>query len=141
MKTYARTFIALAGFAFIVTAAVANAQSTDTITKVPFSFNVGSSEMPRDTYRVSKIGGHTDVFMISSFTHSVVLLSRPEGRTTDDSPRLVFHRYGDRYFLREFWMPGSTGFSLPVTRQEREAEERIAGRSTPERVVVLANKQ
>jgi hypothetical protein len=142
MKTYARTSIALAGLAFIVTATVANAQtSTATITKVPFAFNVGASQMPGDTYRLSKIGGHTDVFMISSLRHSVILLGQPDGRKTDESPRLVFHKYGDEYFLREFWSGGSTGFSLPESRQERQAEERIAGRSTPERIVVLANKE
>ena len=140
MKTYARTFIALAGFAFIVTAAVANAQtSTDTISKVPFAFNVGAAQMPGDTYRVARIGGHTDVFMISSLRRSVILLGQPDGRNTDESPRLVFHKYGDQYFLREFWTGGSRGFSLPVTRQERQAEERIAGRSSPERIVVLAD--
>ena len=141
MKTYARTLIALAGFAFLVTAAVANAQSTDTITKVPFAFNIGASLMPGDTYRVSKIGGHTDVFMISSLRHSVILLGQPDGRKTDESPRLVFHKYGDQYFLREFWTGGSTGFSLPETREERQVVARIAGRSTPERIVVLANKE
>ena len=142
MKTYARTFIALAGFAFIVTAAVANAQtSTATISNVPFAFSVGASQMPADTYRVSKIGGHTDVFMIGSLRHSVILLGQPDGRNTDETPRLVFHKYGDQYFLREFWTGGSTGFSLPVSRQERQAEERLASRSTPERIVVLANKK
>jgi hypothetical protein len=142
MKTYARTLIALAGFAFIVTGAVANAQfSTDTITKVPFAFNVGASQMPGDTYRVSQIGGHTDVFKISSLRHSVILFGQRDGRTTDESPRLVFHKYGDQYFLREFWTGGSTGFTLPESQQERQAEERIAGRSTPERIVVLANKK
>ncbi len=139
MKTYARTFIALAGFAFIGTAAVVNAQSLDTITKVPFAFNVGSSLMPRDTYRVSKFGGHTDVFMISGFKHSAILLGQPDGGKTDDNPRLVFHRYGDSYFLREVRLAGNTGFNLPETRQERDAQERIAGRSTPEVIVVLAN--
>jgi hypothetical protein len=141
MKTYARTVIALAGFAFIVSAAVVNAQSLDTITKVPFAFNVGSSLMPRDTYRVSKLGGHNDVFMISGFKHSAILLGQPESAGTDDSPRLVFHRYGDSYFLREVRLAGSTGFRLPETRQERDAQERIAGRSTPEKIVVLASQK
>lgn len=141
MKSYARKIMALAGLAFIVSAATLNAQSTETITKVPFAFNVGSSLMPRDTYRVSKLGGHTDVFMISGFRHSAILLGQPEGPGTDDSPRLVFHRYGDSYFLREVRLAGSTGFFLPETRQERDVQERIAGRSTPDVIVVLANKK
>jgi hypothetical protein len=141
MKSYARTIMALAGLAFIVTAATVNAQSTDTITKVPFAFNVGSSLMPRDTYRVSKLGGHTDVFLISGFRHSAILLGQPDGSKSDDNPRLVFHRYGDSHFLREVWLAGNTGFSLPETRQERDAQERIAARSTPEVIVVLANQK
>ena len=141
MKTYARTLVALAGFAFIATAAVVKAQSLDTISKVPFAFNVGSSLMPRDTYRVSKLDGHNDVFMISGFKHSAILVGQPDGGQTDDSPRLVFHRYGDSYFLREVRLAGNTGFSLPETRQERDAQERIAARATPDVIVVLANQK
>lgn len=141
MKSYTTRILALTAFAFVLTATVAKAQSTDTITKVPFTFNVGASVMPPGTYRVSQLGGHTDVFMISGFRHSAILMSQPEGRTADDSPRLVFHRYGDRYFLREVRMAGDAGFSLPMTREERAAQEQIAGVRTPEVIVVLANRQ
>jgi hypothetical protein len=142
MKSYTTRILALAGVAFVLTAGVAKAQSgTDTISKVPFTFNVGASVMPPDTYRVSEVGGNTGVFMISSFRHSAIVLSQPDGRTADDSPRLVFHRYGDSYFLREVRMAGDTGFRLPESRQERDAQERIAARSTPERIVVLANQK
>jgi hypothetical protein len=141
MKSYTTRILTLTAFAFVLTAAVAKAQPTDTITKVPFTFNVGASVMPPDTYRVSQLGSHTDVFLISGFRHSAVLLSQPDGRTTDDSPRLVFHRYGDGYFLREVRLAGNRGFSLPETRQERDAQERIAARSRPEVIVVLANQK
>jgi hypothetical protein len=78
--------------------------------------------------------------MLSGFRHSAVLMSQPDGRTKDDSPRLVFHRYGDRYFLREVRLAGNTGFSLPKSREEREVEEQIASRSKPDVIVVLANQ-
>jgi hypothetical protein len=139
-KSYTTRILALTAFALVLTAAVAKAQSTDTITRVPFTFNVGASVMPPDTYRVSEFGGHTDVFMISGFRHSAVLMSQPDGRTKDDSPRLVFHRYGDRYFLREVRLAGNTGFSLPKSREERQVEEQIASRSKPDVIVVLANQ-
>jgi hypothetical protein len=141
MKSYTARIFGLSAFAFVLTATVAKAQSTDTITKVPFTFNVGASVLPPDTYRVSQFGGHTDVFMISGVRHSAILLSQPDGSTTDDNPRLVFHRYGDSYFLREVRLAGNRGFSLPETRQERDAQERIAARSTPEVIVVLANQK
>ena len=38
----------------------------------------------------------------------------------DRSPRLVFHRYGELYVLREVWMGGGAGRLLPETRAERE---------------------
>ena len=140
MKSSTTRILALAALASVLTPAVARAQSTDTITKVPFTFNVGASVLPPDTYRVSQLGIHTDVFLLSGFRHSAILMSQPEGRTADDSPRLVFHRYGDRYFLREVRMAGDTGFSLPMSREERQVEPRIAGLSTPDVIVVLANR-
>ena len=140
MKSYTR-ILALSAFAFVLTATVAKAQSTDTISKVPFTFNVGASVMPADTYRVSEFGGQAGVFLISGYRHSAILMSQPDGRTADDRPKLVFHKYGDQYFLREVRLAGNTGFSLPESKQERQVEERIASRSTPERIVVLANQQ
>ena len=140
MKSYTR-ILALSAFAFVLTAGVAKAQSNDTISKVPFAFTIGTSVMPADTYRVSEFGGQTGVFMISGYRHSAIVLSEPDGRVAGDRPELVFHKYGDQYFLREIRVTGSTGFSLPESKQERQVEERVADRSTPERVVVLANQQ
>jgi hypothetical protein len=140
MKSYTR-ILALSAFAIVLTAGVAKAQSNDTISRVPFAFNIGTSVMPADTYRVSEFGGQTGVFMISGFRHSAIVLSEPDGRTGVDQPQLVFHKYGDQYFLREIRLAGNTGFSLPESKQERQVEERVADRSTPERIVVLANQQ
>jgi hypothetical protein len=39
--------------------------------------------------------------------------------------RLVFHRYGNTYFLAEVWGPGNDGRQLPTTSQEREMAARI----------------
>ena len=142
MKSYTTRILAItAVVAFVLTAAVAKAQSTDTISRVPFTFNVGESVMPPGTYRVSQFGTQTGVFMISGFPHSAIVLSQPDGRTADDQPRLVFHKYGDQYFLREVVLADSTGFSLPESEQERQVEERLASRSTPERIAVLANQR
>ena len=140
MKSYTR-ILAFSAFAVVLAAGVAKAQSNDTISRVPFAFNVGTSVMPADTYRVSEFGGQTGVFMISGFRHSAIVLSEPDGRTGVDRPQLVFHKYGDQYFLREVRLAGNTGFSLPESKQERQVEERVADRSTPERIVVLANQQ
>ena len=35
-------------------------------------------------------------------------------------PMLVFHRYGDKYFLAEIWTGLSTGRELPMSANERQ---------------------
>jgi hypothetical protein len=48
---------------------------------------------------------------------------------TSTSPKLVFHRYGDEYILREVWM-GSSGYQLPQTSRERELASGRSGAAT-----------
>ena len=51
-------------------------------------------------------------------------------------PKLVFNRYGDRYFLAQVWPPETDqGRLLPTSKEEREFA-RAAGR--PEVVALLA---
>ena len=49
--------------------------------------------------------------------------------------KLVFHRYGERYFLSEVWT-GESGRQLLKSRQERAIERELA--SIPSNVLVLA---
>jgi hypothetical protein len=140
MKSFARPTTALAGLLLFAAAAGVDAQSNDTISHVPFAFKVGKAELPRDTYRISSMSGHTDVFLISGYRHSAVLMGQPDGREKDSKPRLVFRRYGDQYFLHEVRLPGNTGLTLPESRQEREAAQRLASNAKPEVVVVLAQQ-
>jgi hypothetical protein len=47
-------------------------------------------------------------------------------RDTTQKPKLVFHRYGDQYFLYQVWPAGATtGRQLPKSRGEREVEEHL----------------
>jgi len=138
MKSFVRSLVAIAGLLVLTAAAAPHAQGTDTVTNVPFAFNVGKTAMPRDSYTISRLPGHMDAFMIRGLRHTAIVTSQPADRGADATPRLVFHRYGDSYFLREVHMGGSTGFELPATRAERDAAERVADASTHEVVVVRA---
>jgi hypothetical protein len=45
---------------------------------------------------------------------SLVLARRCESLKTSEKTKLVFHRYGDRYFLAQIWMAGSnSGHEIP----------------------------
>jgi hypothetical protein len=139
MQTMFRSLAA--GLVIFGAAATSQAQA-DTVTAVPFAFTVGSTELPRDSYTISRVSGHMNAFLIRGLRGSTIVMSQPDGPSaTDPSPRLVFHRYGDRYFLREVRLAGNTGFSLPKSRAETSAEEKVAKRSAPEVIVLTARPQ
>jgi hypothetical protein len=54
----------------------------------------------------------------SLFINGRRFLSEPAGR-----PRLVFHRYGQTYFLSKVWDGKGDGSSLPVTKREKHLQE------------------
>jgi hypothetical protein len=141
MRFSLRGLILLAAAAVLGSAATVSAQDIDTVTKVPFAFTVGQATLPRDTYRISRLPGHMDVFEITGDRHSAIVIAQPE-RPVDkhDNPQLIFHRYGDSYFLHEIRLPGNIAMSLPSTRLERDAAERLASNSAPEVVVVDARQ-
>src|ERR1700730_10296117 len=89
----------------MVTAVVsANGQSTSAKANVPFEFVVGSQNLPAGAYTVSSINSSGEALRINSADarSSAVRLTIPANGKTDHA-KLVFHRYGERYFLAEVW--------------------------------------
>ena len=98
MKTRFRSLLAVAGLLVLNASAVSLAQTTDTVSNVPFTFNVGSAELPRDTYTITKVSGHMSAYQIRGLRAAAIMISQPDGPdAADPSPRLVFHRIGDKY--------------------------------------------
>jgi hypothetical protein len=57
-----------------------------------------------------------------------VVTSRVEAPGRQEIGKLVFHRYGDRYFLSQVWgTDQSTGSQLQKTAQERELARNSRG--------------
>ena len=99
---------------------------------VPFDFTVGKVSLPAGSYSVSRIG--------SIQTH--LQLTRNDGKEgtierinyvelnrgqVSEAAKLIFHRYGDQYFLAQFWNLGSTtGYELPRSKAEREIGRNVA---------------
>lgn len=48
------------------------------------------------------------------------------GNRKSENARLVFHRYGNRYFLAEVWMGERNGSQLAKSREERAVERELA---------------
>jgi hypothetical protein len=108
----------------------ANGQTPKTVTaKVPFDFIVGSTELPAGDYSVRPITNGNGAVLIKSDNgkSSAMRLTdaiEPQGQT---EARLVFHRYGERYFLADVWLgTDSEGRQLRKSRHESAMERELA---------------
>ena len=116
-------FFAIVAVAF-GTAVAASAQSRPSvITNVPFDFVVGAKTLQAGKYVISPNGvDGTPILMIrnSEASNSIFrLTNRIQPDRNKTQARLVFHRYGQSYFLAEVWMGGDTaGRELLRSKQE-----------------------
>ena len=103
----------------------ANAQSNanKVVADVPFEFSVGYKALPAGTYSVQSIVSAGDGLLIQSTDGKASALRLSEAtRRIKEKPqaRLVFHRYGERYFLAEVWNGvDNTGRQLTKSQEER----------------------
>ena len=123
------TMLALIVTLALATAVIsANAQSVNSskvVANVPFEFSVGYKSMPAGEYSVQTIPSASDGLMIQSTDGKISALRLSDAtETSKDKPkaRLVFHRYGERYFLAEVWNGAdNTGRQLRQSQEERAA--------------------
>ena len=123
------TMLALIVTLALATAVIsANAQSANNnkvVANVPFEFSVGYKSMPAGEYSVQTIASASDGLLIQSADGKISALRLSDAiQTSKDKPhaRLVFHRYGDRYFLAEVWNGAdNTGRQLRQSQEERAA--------------------
>ena len=97
---------------------------------IPFDFTVGSKKLPAGRYSVRRVLQESGDALISInnlagkaniFRSTIPVQS---GKVKNDNT-LVFHRYGDQYFLFQIWPAGSlVGRTLPTSREEREIREK-----------------
>jgi hypothetical protein len=127
---------------FSVSAGLAMAQNPQIHVSVPFDFTAGASRLPAGDYVVSTGMSPNSTWIRNENTkESVILFSHPVIARASAAPgaSLMFHRYGDQYFLHQVWtLSGDQGQELSTSRAESE-EAAIQPRSTG--TVVLAAKR
>jgi hypothetical protein len=108
---------------------------------VPFAFTVGQIEMPAGNYLVSSVSESAIAITDRNTGTSVISLFRPEqAKTNNGTAKLVFHKYGDKYFLSQIGRGfGGSLIQLPTSKQEQEAQIQTA-RSVSQKEVVLGAK-
>jgi len=117
--------------AFITAVASANGQSSRmVVADIPFDFSVGSKALTAGEYTVKAVTANGDALAISNQQSNKaairLTLSIEAGRAPKQA-KLVFHRYGQRYFLSEVWSAdGRRGRQLLKSREEQAIESQLA---------------
>jgi len=100
----------------------ASAQSTPATFKVPFGFVAGTTALPAGEYHISN-GPASGTLSLRGDDLRTIQVSAGNLETLNASgqTKLVFHRYGSRYFLSQLWIEGNNlGREIPIGRPERE---------------------
>jgi hypothetical protein len=127
------------GIALAAVAAV-HAQDKTVTANVPFSFYMGRSAMPQGAYKVEELSHGAMVRMGSTDAINAVITRAIAGKKQIEPARLVFHRYGESYFLAEIWT-GDTSIGQGLTVSPREKELAQNGSAQTLAVIRLALHQ
>jgi hypothetical protein len=136
-----RTFATLGLLALLATVSAFGQQRMKI--DIPFEFSTGSTVMPAGQYTVAQESQ-------SGFTNLACYACKVDVRfqthqigsyaARNEPSKLVFNKYGDKYFLSSVWMPGrGVGNALPTSKTESETALRAALAPTSQ-VVLFARR-
>jgi hypothetical protein len=118
----------------------ASAQTVKVKANIPFSFVVNRATMPAGEYQVESMdrdGGVLAIRDANSKTTNLVISNACQSRKATTHTKLIFHRYGDRYFLSQVWIAGNNrGRELLPSAREIE----VAKDFSVQQVVLMAGR-
>ena len=109
---------------------------------VPFDFVFGEKKLDAGKYSIGRTLNNSDDTMLTiadgDGRSKAVLLSNAVIKTRAHTKALlVFHRYGDQYFLVQVWAAGATtGRQFPQSKTERDAQKQLASNGSANKVAV-----
>ena len=109
------------------------------LVNIPFEFTAENMTLPAGQYRVQP--GHASPALLiqrtdgsaSTFVISMAVASNQLQSQT----KLVFHRYGKRYFLAQVWRSGESR-GRELLKSAKEKEQAIAHNEAPDQVTIVA---
>jgi hypothetical protein len=118
------TAIALLAIANFAMAGMSFAQSNGVKANVPFDFTVANKLLPAGTYTM--IRESTGLIEIRNHDKPVAVLTvvSHDENTSSDGGKLIFHKYGDQYFLSEILSDWAT-MNVSVPRSKAEKNVRL----------------
>jgi hypothetical protein len=133
-----KMYLSLTALVLALAVNAAFAQSNGKIkADVPFAFSVEQNAMEAGQYSITATD-HVLLIRNDSTNKSVMLMAQTEESAKPQGTRLVFHKYGNSYFLAEIWhatgQAGASGIQLPASKAEQET--RAANASAPQEVII-----
>jgi hypothetical protein len=120
-------------FTLCAAVASANAQLSVPIrAKIPFDFSLGDKKLAAGEYTFSRLSGIADnrTMLVRSEDSSTRMFQSTlvaQVLTPKNESILVFHKYGDQYFLEQIWTSGEQeGTQLSESRSERTIRRQLA---------------
>lgn len=95
--------------------------------QVPFDFHIGERLIPAGAYTVKSLTADEQVLRLIGTKGSAATTSNSgtEKGNGEGRARLVFHKYGDQYFLSAVWGADSNGRTLSESRRERNLRKEL----------------
>jgi hypothetical protein len=128
--------------AFTISAQAQSVGTQKVVANIPFAFNVGNTNLPAGKYTITVLNPTSDrkILQIRSTngrSSAMVQTNVVTGKTSDDA-KLVFHRYGDRYFFAQAQMAGDAASLAAVKSSAERAEKQVVASRKKSVVVIIA---
>jgi hypothetical protein len=126
----------------VLMSAAAQAQTTHLKIALPFEFTAGNVQLPAGEYEVTAVGpwgGPTlSVHNVNSNAGTLVVSTSCLSQKPAADAKLVFHRYGQQYFLAEVWNRNSSvGSQIHISSRQME----LARNQSKDEVVLIASEK
>lgn len=94
---------------------------------VPFAFQDGSTHLDSGVYTIGLHDARTMIVRGTRGAHSAFsIVNQGETLRPATESKVVFHKYGNRYFRREVWTKGSTiHLECPASRIEKNLQKEL----------------
>lgn len=136
-----KIFAMLVALSFAVSLAVTTLAYTFTVrirAEIPFDFMVGSKRMPKGEYLIESVNESGTLTIRHAKKGKAVTFMTIQHKSTDKpKSKLIFHRYGEQYFLARIWDGSSeTVLKLDKSKAEKKAAKLAKKEENPDEVPV-----
>jgi hypothetical protein len=123
MKRLIVSFVATLSIVIGLSVAGFAALSARVDANIPFDFMIGNKRLPAGKYLIQR-GSTTGTSVIRGLENKKVatFMTIKGNQNSEQKTKLIFHRYGDQYFLAQVWEGvNNTVVEIPKSKAERKA--------------------